>query len=415
MTIARAFGIVFFLSQSLFAQDTVRLTLPQADSLLITRNLSLIASRYNVDMAAAAKIQSKLFSNPELETEWNLYNPTKSKWFDIGNGGQKIIALQKEFQIGGQRRTSIKLSEEEERMTELEYEALIRSLRYELHVTFYRYYYLNHAVTSIDSQLRLLKNLIQVYTDQYRKGNISLQELTRLNTTHFNINKQVKDVQQEQIRLQETLRVLLSEERVVLPDASNEPSYDLQNVSLAELIDKAITARPEIKSANSLQEQNRLRYALAKKEAIPSLSGGVVYDQSGSYIDNYTGVTLGLQIPIFDRNQGRIQIARIGIKQGEKLQQATEQKVRNEVRAAWDAFNLMLSQYNEVGEDHEAQLNLLSDGLVNNYSKSNISLLEFTDLFEAYNTNIIQYNQLKADLNQSYEELNYAVGTDIRN
>lgn len=169
MTVIRTLALLLFFSSSLFAQDTLRITRLQADSLIIARNLTLIASRYDVDMAAAARIQAKLFSNPELNTEWNLYNPARSKWLDAGSTGQKIISLQKVFHVAGQRNTSIKLAEEVRQMTEFQYEALARSLRYELHVTFYRYYYLNRAVSSIDSQLKLLKNLIKVYSEQYQK------------------------------------------------------------------------------------------------------------------------------------------------------------------------------------------------------------------------------------------------------
>src|SRR5690606_2917730 len=174
--------------------------------------------------------------------------------------------------ISGQRRTSIRLADEVKRMTEYEYEVLARSLRYELHVTFSRYYYLNNAVSNIDSQLRLLKDLIHVYTEQYQKGNISLQELTRLNTTYFNINKQVKDVQQEQIRLQETLKILLSEERYVIPEALSLSLYTASDLKLEELVAYALAGRPEVRIALSQQQQNRLRYELARKEAMPDLT-----------------------------------------------------------------------------------------------------------------------------------------------
>lgn len=415
MTVLRAITLVFIFASALAAQDTISLTLPQADSLLISRNLALIASRYEIDMAAAARVQAKLFTNPELSTEWNLYNPSGPRWLDVGSSGQKIIALEKVFQLAGQRRTSIRLADEVKRMTEYEYEALARALRYELHVTFSRYYYLNNAVSNIDSQLRLLKDLIHVYTEQYQKGNISLQELTRLNTTYFNINKQVKDVQQEQIRLQETLKILLSEERYVIPEALSLSLYTASDLKLEELVAYALAGRPEVRIALSQQQQNRLRYELARKEAMPDLTAGILFDQSGSYVNNYTAFTLGMRLPVFNRNQGQIEIARLGIEQGEKLQRSAEQRIRSEVESAWQSFNLLLNQYNEVVGDHEEQLNLLSEGLVTNYSKGNISLLEFTDLFEAYNTNIIQYSQLKADLIQSYEELNHAVGRDISN
>src|SRR5690606_18638465 len=252
-------------------------------------------------------------------------------------------------------------------------------------------YFLNSAVNSIDSQLKLLRNLIRVYGEQYNKGNISLQELARLNTTYFNINKQMKDVQQEQIRLQETLKILLAEDQFVLPENPGPLTNPLTGLTMEGLIERAIAQRPEIKIARSQQQQNHLRYSLAKKEAIPDLIAGVVYDQAGSYVDNYTAFTLGMRVPIFNRNQGQIKAARIGIEQGETLQKVTEEKVKKEVETAWLTFELLWNQYSEVGEEHEEQLNQLSEGLVNNYSKNNISLLEFTDLFETYNTNIIQF------------------------
>jgi len=95
--------------------------------------------------------------------------------------------------------------------------------------------------------------------------------------------------------------------------------------------------------------------------------------------------------------------------------QSKQQQVTNEVQSAWDVFHLLQEQFTSVGKDYETELDFLSEGVVLNYSKNNISLLEFTDLFETYNTNIIQYNQLKADLNKSYEDLVYAVGEDLTN
>jgi cobalt-zinc-cadmium efflux system outer membrane protein len=157
-----------------------------------------------------------------------------------------------------------------------------------------------------------------------------------------------------------------------------------------------------------------LQYSLERKNGIPNLTAGGVYDQSGSYVNNYSALTLGFQIPLFNRNQGRIQEAKIGIAQSKVLLESKQQEVTREVESAWRIFQLLDAQYKAVGGDFEEQLDQLSRGLVSNYSKNNISLLEFTDMFESYNSSIIQLNQLKADLTKSYEELNYAVGEDIQ-
>jgi outer membrane protein, heavy metal efflux system len=410
------FILLVFLVSLLRAQDTLRISLRQADSLLVARNLSLIAFRYEVDEAEARTVQQRLFNNPELSTEWSLYNPGPEKWLDVGARGQKIIQIQQVFRIAGQRRASIRLSEEEKRMTQWQYYELARNLKYELHARYYRMYFLNHAIASIRSQLVLLKDLIEVYTAQYEKGNISLQELTRLNAVYFGINDQVNDTQAELMRLQESLQILLSDNRMIwpapAPDENIFPDLDT-SVLLPVLQDRALVNRPEIKAAESFQAQRELQYMLEKKQRVPNLMLGAVYDQSGSYINNYTGVSAGLQIPVFNRNQGKIQEARLAIQQSKITLQSKQQEIVREVETALKIVRLLRTQYESAGSEFETRLSQLSRGLVSNYSKGNISLLEFTDLFEAYNSGIIKYNQLKADLNNAYEELNYAVGEDV--
>lgn len=400
------------LAGTLYGQDTLRVTFRQADSLLLVRNLSLIASRFEVDKAEANRVQAKLFNNPELSTEWSLYNPGKARWLDVGDSGQKIFALQQVFRIAGQRSAAIRLAEEQKRMTEFQYYEMARALKFELHTAFYRYHFLDRAITNIRLQLALLKRLIEVYKEQYLKGNISLQELTRLNTTYFAIDNQVNETQAELLNLQRVLKILLCENNPVQPIVEKAiptpPPF-----SLAELQQRALSNRSDIKILESLQMQNELRLTLEKKATVPDVVIGAVYDQAGSYIRNYTAFTVGLRLPLFNRNQGNIRAARIQIQQGEILLQSKQQEVMHEVESALGTFMLRLEQYNAIGNDFEEQLAQLSEGLISNYSKNNISLLEFTDLFESYNLNIIQFNQLKSDLNKAYEELHYAVGEDL--
>ncbi len=399
-------------SQHLFAQDTLRISIQQADSILLARNLTLIASRYNVDMAEAQKVQARLFRNPELSTEWNLYNPTKQKYFDTGPQGQKIIALQQVFNIAGQRNIAIRMAEQQKKLSEFEYYEVARSLKYELHVTFFRYHYMSRAINHIRSQLALLQRLIEVYKGQYDRGNISLQELTRLNTTFFSINNQVKETQMELYSLQQDLKILLAEKRTIEPQTSTEQNV-FPILTLDALQQRALTNRPDFKIAEGVQQQSLLEYAMQKREAIPSLSAGVLYDQAGSYVQNYSALTLGLQVPIFNRNQGRIKAAKFLTLQSAVNVQQKRGEIDEEVEASLNRFNFMVKQDSLLERDFEQKLDQLSEGLVTNYSKNNISLLEFTDLFESYNTNIIQFNEHKANLQKSYEDLVYVVGEDL--
>ena len=57
------------------------------------RNLSLIAERYNIDMAQAQVLQAKLFENPVISLEQNVYNRLNGKYFDFGKEGEMVWGL----------------------------------------------------------------------------------------------------------------------------------------------------------------------------------------------------------------------------------------------------------------------------------------------------------------------------------
>ena len=74
------FILLFFRIWTVAAQDnTVKLSLEEAVGRFTTCNLSLIAERYNIDMAEAEVIQAKLFDNPVISLEQNIYNRNNGK------------------------------------------------------------------------------------------------------------------------------------------------------------------------------------------------------------------------------------------------------------------------------------------------------------------------------------------------
>ena len=87
----REFLISFFLllTGGICAQQatTGTLTLKEAEQRFLERNLSLIAERYNIDMAQAQVLQARLFENPVISLE------------QIGNGTNLKCAFQFRFLI----------------------------------------------------------------------------------------------------------------------------------------------------------------------------------------------------------------------------------------------------------------------------------------------------------------------------
>jgi outer membrane protein, heavy metal efflux system len=76
-------GLFILTSISLHAQDTLRISIRQADSLFLQNNLEILAEKYQIDIAKSVEIQDKLWNNPTFGVEISAYNPSRGA-LDVG-------------------------------------------------------------------------------------------------------------------------------------------------------------------------------------------------------------------------------------------------------------------------------------------------------------------------------------------
>ncbi len=404
-------GVWLFPLLGIASQDTLHLSMRQADSLLVSRSLALVAEHFRIDQAEAERVQARLFHNPEFSSEW-VVRPWNGPLFDVGPNGQKVLAVEQLFRIAGQRSLAVRSAEQQKRVSEAEYAELVAALRLRLHSGAYQQHYARRSVKAIGSQLALLKALQESYGEQYEKGNVSLKEATRLRTAFFALNEQRIDLLRQLNAVQQELRQLLVEQRVVIITPSSAELELPPNLSLPtdSLIARAQRNRPSVHAARAAMEAAELDLKLQRRMAVPDLALGAMYDQASGIYPHQAALTVGFSIPLFDRNQGRIRWAEASAGQAKATAEGTELAVVTELLHALENLRVLQEQYNDTSPRLEEQLDELSESLVGNYVKNNIKLLEFTDLFESYNTTIIALNQLKADLQNAYEELEFVTG-----
>lgn len=398
------------------AQDTLKLSIHGADSLLVSRSLALLVQQLDIDKAEADRVQARLFNNPQFSSAWVL-GGNKPPYLDIGANGEQVLAVEQLFRIAGQRSLAVKAAGKRKNVSEAEYADLAASLRLQLHSALYSQYYAQRSLSAISSQLELLKNLQQAYGDQYTKGNVSLKDATRLRTAFFALNQQRVTLQQQANDLQQQIRDLLVESRPVVARPTAAELALPANIPFPAdtLIARAQRQRPAAVAAQAELEASALDLKLQRRMALPDLALGAEYDQLGNLHPQQTSLTIGFSVPLFDRNQGRIKWAQAAQKQAEAEMGRTKLSIGNEVRAGLENIRVLQDQLAATNPGLDEQLDQLSESLVTNYVKNNIELVEFTDLFDSYNTTIIALNQLKADLQNAYEELEFATGQRLFN
>ncbi len=407
--------LFFFFPISLLAQDTLKLNMVETDSLFLTKNLDLLAQKYKMDMNRANTIQARLFDNPTLNTEWNLYNPNKKKFIDAGPAGEKIIALEQIIHLAGQRNKRVQIAKENEIYGEFEFYDLLRTLKFELRNNFQTYYFNQLTIKKYDEQLNLLDTIIQALSFQSNKGNIPLKEVLRLKAVYFQLNTDRTELFADLMEAQKNLKTLLQTNAYLdLKFSPNEQEkYKLLGLKVDSLLQKGIQNRPDLKMAQSMVKQSELNYALQKRLAIPDMRIGGIYDQAGSYISQYSGITIGLDLPVWNRNQGNIKMAKANQDYMSTRYKNKNNEVGNEVLSTYLKLVQIDLEYKKVDTDFGEKFDEINDGFVTNFHKRNISMLEFVDFFESYNASIMQINKLTEKRIKAYEELNYVIGEEL--
>ncbi len=398
-----------------FAQDSLRISLRQADSLFVEKNLILLAERYRIDAAQASVIQARLWDNPTLSTEWNLYNPNRQRVLDVGRGGQKIISIEQVIQTAGKRNKQVALSLENARMTEYEFMDLLRILKFELRSNFFDIFFLQNTLNRYQRQIETLERTVVAFETQYEKNNVSLRELLRLKALLFQLNNDKTEILFQLTEKQKDLKTLLNTEKSVTPlvNETELSRYQLANYNVSVLNELALQNRGDVKVTESFARQAELNYRLQKALAVPNVRIGATYDQAGSFVNDYSGLTLSADLPFFNKNQGNIKVAKALIDYQKGLQNQKVNTVTNEVAAALEKVRYVENMVQSVDSKFTDQFELLNKGVLENFQKRNLTLLEFIDLIETYSESIKELNRLKADRVGAYEELNFTVGQEL--
>lgn len=403
--------------QALFAQDTLRLTLKDAEQRFIDSNLSLLAARYDIDIAKAEVITAGLYHNPEISYENVLYDPDNKRWMDAGYNGTNNLQLSQVIILAGKRNKAVQLAQSQAKLSEHEFYDLIRTLSFTLRDNFYHLNFLQRSLGLYDAQITSLNRILTGFREQLQKGNIAQKELLRIQSLLYSLQATKKELQQEVNAVSTELKVLARiDPSVAITPVWTEPSFSyhpLQHLNYTQILDSARSHRHDLLAARENLRSQELNQKLQKALAVPDLTVGLSYDKQGSYIRNYTGISVGLPIPLFNRNQGNIRQAESRVQQGKTLLQQSENSLLHEVMQRYtDALNAE-SLYEGIDQEFDAQFQHLIEEVQKNFVRRNISLLEFIDFYDSYKETIISLHQIRYNRYRALEQINFVSGVQL--
>jgi len=413
-------GSILLLNQGIYAQkaDTLKLTLPEAEQQFSQKNFLLLAQKYGIEASKAAIIQASLLPNPTVNLEQTVISQsTVANDAPIGPFGQRAIQIQQLIQVAGKRNKQIALAKAGVEISQYQFSELIRELLFQLRGSFYQIHYLQKTLLMYNQEIQKISGLVISYQEQVDKGNIPQKELIRLQSFLITIESEASDIVNQITDNQTTIKILLADRSnsIIAPivDDTQIQNTNLAGLNLGDLIGDAIQNRPDLKVQNATNQYSVANLNLQKALAKPDVTVGYSYDRAGSYVNNYHALTVSMALPFFNKNQGNIKIAENQIEANKQYYSQTQNQLENEVLQAFTKAQENERLFRKIDQRFQANFEKLIGGVLENYQKRNLTLIEFTDFLESYKNTVSQLNTLQNNRIQAFEQLNFVVGKKI--
>ncbi len=303
-----AFSVCVLSSDTSMAQEkTEPVTLKEAVEVALKNNLQLAVARKKLEIARAERIKSSLFlpSNPELESEIGRRDPSspEEKHTDYS------ISLSQEFEIYGQRRKRIRVTDKNMEKVKYEIANVERNVIANVMINF------NEALTSLEIvKLQsyaedIFERLWSATSERYNAGAISVLELNSIRIKYGLAKEQSLVAKRNYQTNLLNLKLILGMPKDKQLTLHGDLVYKPLQVNLEDLLAFAYKTRPDLKAAKLEGERASQEIKLRKAEIIPNpnLSGFFTREEG---TDDIIGGKVSIAIPIWDRKQSELKKAR---------------------------------------------------------------------------------------------------------
>ena len=406
----------FSLSEVHAEADTLRIAMGEAEARMLRANVQLLAQRLAVAETQALVRQAAAWTNPSLAVEQNVYNQYTHRWLDTGPRGNTDIQIQQSFPFPGKRSSQVRMAELNAEAASYETDDLSRALRLALRTGMYDLFFLRRSLAFYDESIAAMGPTVSAMERVYEHRAVLLAELLRLKSLLFSLQKERLGIVGRIAETQETLSILLGDSSAVpraydpLIDLHALEAVRLDTVNRGNAVAFALAHRADLRKVDAQAALDDVNLSYQKTVPLPDFTFGGHWSRNGGYVPNYFGITLGCELPIFNRNQGNIESAEVVVAADSLQRRGAREKVRREVERAlakaMEADQLFRSFDRSFPEEYRS---LVAD-MVSNYAKRNMSVVEFTDFIESYRSSMRQMNDLENDRADALEALNDAAG-----
>ncbi|MEO8338125.1 MAG: TolC family protein [Nitrospirota bacterium] len=323
------------------------ITLGELEKMALERNPTIGQAKTDVDAAAGLARQAGLYPNPVISAvgEEIARGP-------IIRGGEIGAGFQQRIVTAGKLGLSRKVAEQERAITEEAAKAQRQRVLNAVRSLYYQALSDQYRIRVRTNLTRLAAEAVKISGELANVGAADQPDLLAAEVEAQRIQLDLADAVNRQERTWRQLAAVVNE-----PSLRPAPlSGDLETAPRLD-VDQALEAiyadSPELRAASIDVNRAETSLTRAKKEAIPDLivSGGVRYNRELLEVTN-GGIRrpvgpegffdIGIQIPIFNRNQGNVAAARAGVERAKLEVDRTKLALRSRLAEVYREYRTAL-------------------------------------------------------------------------
>lgn len=393
--------------------SAIRLSLDDAVALFLRQNLDLLIAKFGIESAKGQQITARLFPNP-VASIGTLSAFTQGR--TMGNSGAVIAQVQQLFELAGKRGYRIESAAFGTQSAEAAFEDAVRQLSFTVKDAYHRIQLAQRRLTLAEENRDRFSRILEVNTIRFKKGYIAEVDLIRIRLQFIDFQSQVIQAIQESETARADLRQLLRLSPATQLELTSEFEYKRIDPDISRLRTVALDARADVRMKRFVFSQREADLKLAMAYRIPDVTVGGGYSVQGARGPDNPGqvaLSVGVPLPLFNRNQGGIMQAEVAVQSAEADLNKTLNQVENEVDVAYK--NLMQSRrlveafLGGVLDDARSTLTIVERA----YERGGATILDLLDAARTSRT--IQQNYFEALFNyqRNVIQLQSAVGQEI--
>jgi cobalt-zinc-cadmium efflux system outer membrane protein len=391
------------------AQTVLNLSLNDAKSRLLKENLSLLAAKYDVANAEAEAIQARVWNNPNFVWNSDMYSLEKNQYLNYKN--QVLIQLELMVSFNGRFHKAAAAADQNVAVQQQLLENTLRELIYEFSLTYHELAVAQQRGILYQEMEALYDQLIEAARMQFEVGAIAGSELQRLRSEQLAIHAEQLDNALNISQVESKLKTLLYLKHDVSIQTELHSIATGTLLPFGQLMAEMPAGRSDYQAALAALGYHKKNISLQKALAMGDVKLGYQpHDRGSNYVRPYQGIVVEIPLPTFNRNQGPIMMAQNELKRAQIEVLQMESEMKNELSSVYQQCLMVDQTLVDYSSERIQELKRMSANATANFSKRNLSLLEYIDLQRIYKQTLGDYLTVKKQQLDAYATLNYVTG-----